>query len=139
MCDSQIFSFLLCLIQKKLRYLHCISAKRKNWQSNLNSKLVKFNKIVNKDMTKADIVNEISRSTGLEKAAVLTTIEKFMETVKETMANGENVYLRGFGSFILKTRKEKTARNISKNTTIIIPEHKIPAFKPAKTFLEDVR
>ncbi|MCM1006174.1 MAG: HU family DNA-binding protein [Prevotella sp.] len=95
--------------------------------------------MVNKDMTKADIVNEISRSTGLEKAAVLTTIEKFMETVKETMANGENVYLRGFGSFILKTRKEKTARNISKNTTIIIPEHKIPAFKPAKTFLEDVR
>lgn len=90
-------------------------------------------------MTKADIVNEISRSTGLEKAAVLTTIEKFMETVKETMANGENVYLRGFGSFILKTRKEKTARNISKNTTIIIPEHKIPSFKPAKTFLEDVR
>lgn len=90
-------------------------------------------------MTKADIVNEISRSTGLEKAAVLTTIEKFMETVKETMANGENVYLRGFGSFILKTRKEKTARNISKNTTILIPEHKIPAFKPAKTFLEEVR
>lgn len=90
-------------------------------------------------MTKADIVNEISRSTGLEKAAVLTTIEKFMETVKETMANGENVYLRGFGSFILKTRKEKTARNISKNTTIIIPEHKIPAFKPAKTFMEEVK
>lgn len=90
-------------------------------------------------MTKADIVNEISRSTGLEKAAVLTTIEKFMETVKETMANGENVYLRGFGSFILKTRREKTARNISKNTTIIIPEHKIPAFKPAKTFMEEVR
>ena len=67
-------------------------------------------------MTKADIVNEISRSTGLEKSAVLTTIEKFMETVKESMANGENVYLRGFGSFIVKTRKEKTARNISKNT-----------------------
>ncbi len=61
-------------------------------------------------MTKADIVNEISRSTGLEKSAVLTTIEKFMETVKESMANGENVYLRGFGSFIVKTRKEKTAR-----------------------------
>ena len=67
-------------------------------------------------MTKADIVNEISRSTGLEKSAVLTTIEKFMETVKESMANGENVYLRGFGSFIVKTRKEKTARNISPNT-----------------------
>ena len=90
-------------------------------------------------MTKADIVNEISRSTGLEKSAVLTTIEKFMETVKESMANGENVYLRGFGSFIVKTRKEKTARNISKNTTIIIPEHKVPAFKPAKTIIEDVK
>lgn len=90
-------------------------------------------------MKKADIVNEISRSTGLEKSAVLTTIEKFMETVKESMANGENVYLRGFGSFIVKTRKEKTARNISKNTTIIIPEHKVPAFKPAKTFIEDVK
>lgn len=90
-------------------------------------------------MTKADIVNEISRSTGLEKAAVLTTIEKFMDTVKETMGKGENVYLRGFGSFVLKTRKEKTARNISKNTTIIIPEHKIPSFKPSKVFLEEVR
>lgn len=90
-------------------------------------------------MTKADIVNEISRSTGLEKAAVLTTVEKFMEVVKDSMSNGENVYLRGFGSFIVKTRKEKTARNISKNTTIIIPEHKVPAFKPAKTFIEDVR
>lgn len=90
-------------------------------------------------MTKADIVNEISRSTGLEKAAVLATLENFMQIVKDTMANGENVYLRGFGSFIVKTRKEKTARNISKNTTIIIPEHKIPAFKPSKVFLEEVR
>lgn len=90
-------------------------------------------------MTKADIVNEISRSTGLEKAAVLTTIENFMQIVKDTMANGENVYLRGFGSFILKTRKEKTARNISKNTTIIIPEHNIPAFKPSKVFLDEVK
>lgn len=90
-------------------------------------------------MTKSDIVNEISRSTGLEKSAVLTTIEKFMDTVKDSMAHGENVYLRGFGSFIIKTRKEKTARNISKNTTIKIPEHKIPAFKPAKTFMAEVR
>lgn len=90
-------------------------------------------------MTKADIVNEISRSTGIEKAAVLATIEKFMETVKDSMAHGENVYLRGFGSFIVKVRKEKTARNISKNTTIRIPEHKVPTFKPAKTFLEDVK
>ena len=64
-------------------------------------------------MTKADIVNEISRSTGIEKSAVLATVEKFMEVVKDNMASGENVYLRGFGSFIIKTRKEKTARNIS--------------------------
>ena len=90
-------------------------------------------------MTKADIVNEISRSTGIEKAAVLTTIEKFMEIVKDSMAHGENVYLRGFGSFNVKIRKEKTARNISKGTTIIIPEHKIPAFKPAKVFMEEVK
>lgn len=90
-------------------------------------------------MTKADIVNEISRDTGIEKAAVLLTVEKFMEVVKDSMADGNNVYLRGFGSFILKTRKEKTARNISKNTTIIIPEHNIPAFKPAKTFTLSVK
>jgi DNA-binding protein HU-beta len=90
-------------------------------------------------MTKADIVNEISRSTNLDKAAVLTTVEKFMEVVKESMANGNNVYLRGFGSFIIKTRKEKTARNISKNTSIIIPEHKVPAFKPSRVFLDEVK
>lgn len=90
-------------------------------------------------MTKADIVNEISRSTGIEKTAVLMVIEKFMEQVKDSMAHGENVYLRGFGSFIVKTRKEKTARNISKNTTIVIPEHKVPAFKPSKVFIEEVR
>lgn len=90
-------------------------------------------------MTKADIVNEISRSTGIEKAAVLTTLEKFMEIVKDSMAHGDNVYLRGFGSFIVKTRKEKTARNISKNTTIIIPEHRVPTFKPAKMFIDEVK
>ncbi|MDE5875436.1 MAG: integration host factor subunit beta [Muribaculaceae bacterium] len=90
-------------------------------------------------MTKAEIVNEISRATGLEKAAVLTTVEKFMEVVKDSMANGENVYLRGFGTFHIKTRKEKTARNISKNISIKVPEHKIPAFKPAKVFLGQVK
>ena len=83
-------------------------------------------------MTKADIVNEISKTTGIEKAAVLATIESFMETVKESLSHGENVYLRGFGSFIVKTRCEKTARNISKNTTIVIPGHKIPAFRKKK-------
>ena len=90
-------------------------------------------------MTKAEIVNEIAKTTGIEKTAVLATLEKFMEGVKESLANGENVYLRGFGSFIVKTRCEKTARNISKNTTIIIPEHKIPAFKPARVFMDEVK
>lgn len=90
-------------------------------------------------MTKAEIVSEIAKSTGIDKATVLTTIEKFMETVKDSLANNENVYLRGFGSFIVKTRSEKTARNISKNTTIIIPEHNIPAFKPAKVFMDQVK
>lgn len=90
-------------------------------------------------MTKADIVNEISRSTGLEKAAVLEIVEKFMEVVKGNMADGNNVYLRGFGSFIIKTRKEKTARNISKNTAIKIPEHKIPAFKPSRVFMDKIK
>ncbi len=90
-------------------------------------------------MTKADIVNEISKSTGIEKAVVLETVEKFMETVKGSLSNGENVYLRGFGSFIVKPRAQKTARNISKSTTIIIPAHNIPAFKPAKTFMNEVK
>ena len=90
-------------------------------------------------MTKADIVNEIAKTTGIDKANVVETIEKFMDIVKDSLAHGENVYLRGFGSFIIKVRSEKTARNISKNTTIIIPEHKIPAFKPAKVFMEEVK
>jgi DNA-binding protein HU-beta len=90
-------------------------------------------------MTKADIVADIAEKTGIEKQAVLATVEAFMESVKGSMAKGQNVYLRGFGSFIVKTRAEKTGRNISKNTTIIIPAHNIPAFKPAKTFVEDVK
>jgi DNA-binding protein HU-beta len=90
-------------------------------------------------MTKADIVNEITKKTGVDKVTVLSTLEAFMETVKESLSNEENVYLRGFGSFIVKKRAQKTARNISKNTTIIIPEHNIPAFKPAKTFTISVK
>ena len=90
-------------------------------------------------MTKAEIVNDISNKTGIDKATVLTTVEAFMSSVKGSIENGENVYLRGFGSFILKKRAKKTARNISKNTTIIIPEHNIPAFKPAKTFVNSVK
>ena len=90
-------------------------------------------------MTKADIVNEIAKKTGVDKATVLATVEAFMESVKDSLSNEENVYLRGFSSFIVKKRAQKTARNISKNTTIIIPEHNIPAFKPAKTFTIQVK
>lgn len=90
-------------------------------------------------MTKADIVNEISKNTGIEKMIVLKTVEAFMDTVKGSLADGNNVYLRGFGSFIIKKRAEKTARDISKNLTIIIPEHFVPSFKPAKTFISEVK
>jgi len=90
-------------------------------------------------MTKADIVAEIAEKTGIEKVAVQTTVEAFMNSVKGSLEKGQNVYLRGFGSFIIKKRAEKTGRNISKNTTIIIPAHNIPAFKPAKTFVDKVK
>ncbi|MBQ8056102.1 MAG: integration host factor subunit beta [Paludibacteraceae bacterium] len=90
-------------------------------------------------MTKQDIVNEIAKSTGVDKVSVSIVVESFMEKVKDSLANNNNVYLRGFGSFITKKRAAKTARNISKNTTIIIPEHLVPAFKPAKTFISDVK
>lgn len=90
-------------------------------------------------MTKADIVNEIAKNTGIEKTIVLKTVEAFMDTVKDSLTDGNNVYLRGFGSFIVKKRAEKTARDISKNLTIIIPEHFVPAFKPAKTFVSQVK
>ena len=80
-------------------------------------------------MTKAEIVSEIAAKTGLEKQVVLTVVEGMMDTIKTSMINGNEVFLRGFGSFIIKHRAEKTARNISKNTTIIIPAHNIPAFK----------
>ena len=83
-------------------------------------------------MTKADIVSEISKNTGIDKQTVLATVESFMDIVKGSLSQGDNVYLRGFGSFVIKKRAQKTARNISKNTTIIIPEHNIPSFKPAR-------
>ena len=90
-------------------------------------------------MTKADIVKEISQNTGIEKVIVEKTIVAFMETVKNSLTGGSNVYLRGFGSFIVKRRAEKTARNITKNTTIIIPAHLIPYFKPANEFVVQVK
>ena len=90
-------------------------------------------------MTKADIVSEIAKSTGVEKVQVQAIVEAFMDSIKTSLTQKNNVYLRGFGSFIIKKRAEKVARNISKNTTITIPAHNIPAFKPAKTFLAAVR
>ncbi|MFO7869032.1 MAG: HU family DNA-binding protein [Bacteroidales bacterium] len=90
-------------------------------------------------MTKADIVNEVSKKTGVEKVIVQKTVESSMEAIKEALQSGNNVYLRGFGSFVIKKRAEKTARNISKNTTIIIPAHNVPSFKPAKTFVNAVK
>ena len=90
-------------------------------------------------MTKADLVSEITEKTGVEKIAVQATVESLMTTIIDAMETGENVYLRGFGSFVVKKRAEKTGRDISKNTTIIIPEHYVPTFKPAKTFSERVK
>lgn len=92
-----------------------------------------------KIMTKADIVSNISDQLGIDRADVQATVEKFMKEVKGSLEKGENVYLRGFGSFIIKTRAEKTGRNISKNIAIKIPAHNIPAFKPAKIFVKGVK
>ena len=89
-------------------------------------------------MTKAEIASEIAKRTGVDKPSVLAVVENFMDVVKESLASGENAYVRGFGSFIIKERAQKPARNISRKTTIIIPAHKIPAFKPCNTFKEMV-
>ena len=90
-------------------------------------------------MTKAEIVNEVAKATGVEKVTVQTVVEAFMENVKESIVKGEPVYLRGFGSFIVKHRAKKAARNITKKTTMTIPAHDIPAFKPAKVFVNAVK
>ena len=90
-------------------------------------------------MTKAEIVAEIAQRTGLEKVNIQATVETFMEVIKDSLGKGNNVYLRGFGSFIIKRRAEKTGRNISKNTTVIIPAHNIPSFKPSKSFMNEIK
>ena len=90
-------------------------------------------------MTKAEIVNNISSKLGLEKSDTQRVVESFMEEVIKSLVEGENVDLRGFGYFTIKTRAEKTGRNITKGTSIIIPAHNVPTFKPAKTFIEDVK
>jgi len=90
-------------------------------------------------MTKAEIVTGISQQTGIEKAECLVVVEAFMEAIKESIESNENVYLRGFGTFLVKRRADKVARNISKNTTIVVPAHNVPAFKPAKIFAAQVK
>ena len=90
-------------------------------------------------MTKADVITQIAEQTGIDKADVQTTLEAFFSVIKNSMAEGDNIYVRGFGSFINKKRAKKIARNISKNTAIVIDEHYVPAFKPSKVFVEKVR
>ena len=90
-------------------------------------------------MTKIELVREIAAKTGLENKDVMVIVETLMQTIKTSMSEGEEVFLRGFGSFIIKHRADKTARNISKNTTVIIPAHDIPAFKPAKEFMDKLK
>lgn len=90
-------------------------------------------------MTKAEVIAQIAEKTGIDKSDVSTTVEAFFNVVKHSMAEGENIYVRGFGSFINKKRARKVARNISKNTAIIIDEHYIPSFKPAKIFVEKIK
>ncbi len=90
-------------------------------------------------MTKADIITEISEKTGLEKADAQIAVEAFFHVIKDSMESGENIYVRGFGSFVNKRRAKKVARNISKNTAIIIEEHYVPSFKPSKSFIEKIK
>ena len=90
-------------------------------------------------MTKADVIAEISEKTGIDKSDVSTTVEAFFSVVKDNLSDGENIYVRGFGSFVNKKRAKKVARNISKNTAMIIDEHFVPSFKPSKMFVEKVK
>ena len=90
-------------------------------------------------MTKAEIVNQVAKATGIEKVTVQSVVEATMDSIKASLVNGEPVYLRGFGSFIIKHRAQKAARNITQKTTLTIPAHDIPAFKPAKSFVEEVK
>ena len=120
----------------EIKIVHFLSCQSFTGQQyNFSAKLQLYQNTVNASSWRQI---QIAKTTGVDKAAVVTVIEQFMTVVKDSLAHGENVYLRGFGSFIVKQRAEKTARNISKNTTILIPAHNIPAFKPAKVFLEEV-
>ena len=91
------------------------------------------------NVTKAEVITEIAEQTGIDKADVQTTVEAFFDVVKDSMANGHNIYVRGFGSFVNKKRAKKIARNISKNTAMVIDEHFVPSFKPSKVFVEKIK
>lgn len=104
-------------------------------QFSTTQETLKFSKVV----TKADVIAEIAEKTGIDKADVTQTLESFFTVVKQSLTEGENIYVRGFGSFINKKRAKKVARNISKNTAMVIDEHFIPSFKPAKVFVEQVK
>lgn len=90
-------------------------------------------------MTKSDIINEIHERTGIERVAVGCILEELMTTIKDNMTEGENIYLRGFGTFFIKTRNEKIGRNITAGTSLVVPEHNIPAFKPCKEFKDKMK
>lgn len=90
-------------------------------------------------MTKADVIAQIADKTGIDKSDVTTTVEALFTVVKDSMAEGENIYVRGFGSFVNRKRAKKIARNISKNTAIVIDEHFVPSFKPSKVFIEQIK
>ncbi|MFY0626429.1 MAG: integration host factor subunit beta [Reichenbachiella sp.] len=90
-------------------------------------------------MTKADVINEIADKTGIDRLDVQASVEAFFSVVKTSMADGENIYVRGFGSFVNKKRARKIARNISQNTAMVIDEHFIPSFKPSKVFVEKIK
>ena len=91
------------------------------------------------NMTKADIISEVSQKTGLDKVEVTASIESFFSVVKNSMADGNDIFIRGFGSFVNKRKAKKIGRNISKNTTIIIEEHFAPKFKPSPEFVEKIK
>lgn len=125
-------------LQKKALTILLYHKKLVSLHTDLRLLSIKINK--RREMTKADIINEVAIATGMAKKEVSIVVESFMEEVKKSLIqNKENVYLRGFGSFNIKHRAAKTARNISKNTTLTIPAHDLPSFKPSKSFIEEMQ
>lgn len=128
---KKIILFLLILAYLREKHYFCIPFTREGFI------IFEFNALIT--VTKADVIAEISSKTGIDKKDVSETLENFFQVVKDNLANQENIYVRGFGSFINKKRAKKIARNISKNTSITIEEHYVPSFKPAKVFVEQIK